>query len=445
MFIPLNAPQTETPGLPIFRDDASAYVLFYTPGYLVVTTRALAPHFVSSSAASTLRRQAQIALQKWADIAAAPFAPVCLTLYLNNECNLRCQYCYTDPAPHPAPRLELNAVRAAVRLVAVNCRQQKRPFTLVCHGGGEPTLNQPYLEAALAAGEQAARQYELPIFRYIATNGVMTAEKARWLAQRFDLIGLSCDGPATIQAKQRPLLGGQSSTPTLERTARIIREQGTPIHVRVTITRHTVNQQTEIAHYICSTLQPEAIHVEPVYQAGRAEATDCLADADLFVAEFLKGQAVAQQYGVSWTTSGSRLDEIHGPYCHIFRNVLNLVPGGTATACFQFTRDGQVREQGMQIGQLEGNGRFHLDDDHIQTLRQIIHSTPPQCADCFNQYHCVRACPDHCAVVDNTAVTSFRCQVQKKLTQSTLHTLAESLWIQAQQTNGVASMKVSNW
>ncbi|MBX3060666.1 MAG: hypothetical protein KF770_29765 [Anaerolineae bacterium] len=435
--------------LPIFWQEGDAYSLFYAPGYLVVAAQTLAaglwqdlqqpePH---TPTARRLHQWAEAAVHARQAALTTPFAPVCLTLYLHTQCNLGCPYCYADPSPRPTPRLEVTAVYAAARLVAENCCQQQRPFTLVCHGGGEPTLNQPHLAQVLAGVQAIAAAAGLSLFRYIATNGVMPTAKAYWLAQQFDLVGLSCDGPAAIQSRQRPLVNGQGSTPYVERTARILHEHQTPLHVRVTITPFSVRQQVEIAEYICRRLQPEEIHVEPVYHAGRAQ-TAVLPDTDQFVDHFLQAQQVAAAYGARWLTSGSRLQEIHGPYCHLFRDVLHLVPGGAATACFKTGASPQAGQQGLQIGQM-GDGRFSLNRPRITALRQQLHPLPPSCRDCFNQYHCARDCPDSCPLEDGeTAVPSFRCQVQKKLAQAQLTQMGVALWAKARVQDGIAEGRV---
>ncbi len=74
------------------------------------------------------------------------FSPECLTLYMNNECNLSCVYCHSDPSPGPASRLDEETIVAAAEVVAENCKQKGRPFYLVFHGGGEPTLHRERVE-----------------------------------------------------------------------------------------------------------------------------------------------------------------------------------------------------------------------------------------------------------------------------------------------------------
>ena len=426
--------------LPIFCQEQDSYTIFYAPGYLVVVAPASADAFVSSlaapelgqkPAAASLVRRATAAQAARTAVTERPYAPVCLTLYLNNECNLRCVYCYTIPSRLPAPQLSLPAIRTAAEIVLRNCQRQQRPFTLVCHGGGEPTLNRHLLNQVLYELEKMAAAYKVPLFRYVATNGVMSTEKARWLARRFDLIGLSCDGPETIQARQRPLWSGDSSAPFVERTAQVIHHYGKSLHVRVTVTPESAPFQPEIARYICRELQPEEIHAEPVYRAGRARTASGfgLDEVDGFVAHFLEARAVAGQAGVRWLTSGSRLGEVHGRYCHLFRDVLNLVPGGAATACFKATDAAEAHQKQVTMGQMAGeDGRFVLDQAQIDTLRGQLSEPPPQCRNCFNQFHCAYTCPDNCPLESPAMTAQFRCRVQRQLMTAMLQEKAQTYW-----------------
>ncbi len=424
--------------LPIFRADQPDRGLFYAPGYLVVTRNSqtadlerqlLSGTAPSSSAfAATLRQYAQTAYEVNQSQVQQPFAPVCLTLYLNLECNLHCRYCYAMPSPEPAARLSLNTVGAAAEIVAANCVAQGRPLTVVFHGGGEPTLDQALADAALDAVEAVAAAHQLDIMRYIATNGVISPQKARWLAERFDLIGLSCDGPPTIQNAQRPRWGGGSSSDAVARTAQIVRDAGKPLHVRVTLTAETIACQPEIATYLCEQLAPSEIHVEPIYQVGRAATQEkAIEDAEAFVDAFWRAHAIAAGWGIRWLTSGSRPGEVHGAYCHIFRQVLQLVPGDAATTCFRITTATEARATGSLIGEASLSGYFHLDAEPIDRLRAELMTQPEHCGDCFNQYHCVRGCPEFCPLQDQITPDAFRCRVQQLLVSSLLQRVGTAI------------------
>lgn len=423
--------------LPLFRLDQGRRSLFYTPGWLACVPgdqaagfqAELSGHDQGQPASRHLRQAAQQAQQAWQTLWQQPYRPVCLTLYLNNQCNLACTYCYADPGSDSQETLSLEHIQAGAELVAANCQAQNLPLTVVFHGGGEPTLNGDLLQQALAQVEQVAHQHGLALFRYIATNGVMSREMAAWLAAHFDLVGLSCDGPPEIQTHQRPTRSGQDSSTRLERTAIEIRRAGKPLHVRVTITPETVNLLPEIAKYLCECLQPAEIHIEPVYTGGRVQSQvwEQAGQAQAFVAGFLQARAQAKTLGVRVSTSGSRLGEVHGPYCNLLRPVLNLVPGGSATGCFKLSRASQVHQTGLECGWYDQQtGLLAIDQHHIQRLRRELQPgrEAPTCQDCFNRYHCVRGCPDTCWQDGSTHGTGFRCQLQRLLAQEQLLELA---------------------
>jgi uncharacterized protein len=433
-------------GRPIFRWDCAGYAMFYAPGYLCVIDLENADRFEGAigpqagELGAELWHRAEQAVaesNRWQD---EPFAPECLTLYMNNECNLRCVYCHTDPTPQPAARLELDVIAAAGEVVAENCRQKNRPFYVVFHGGGEPTLHRERVESALTTLEEIASAHDVEPFRYVATNGIMAEEKAAWLARHFDLIGLSCDGPADIQNSQRPRWDGEDTSHMLERTAHVLREEGMKFHVRTTITGASLRRQAEIAEYICQQFSPEEIHFEPVYIGGRTTMATGLGarQAGDFVNHFLAARKIARQYGIPLISSGSRPGSIHGPYCHVFRHTLNLTPGDVATACFKVTDVAHVAEKGAVLGAMDREtGRFEIDQSRVQELRWQLGPIPPGCADCFNRYHCVRECPDRCLLDIKTSEVppepSFRCRTQKAFVYATLQEAAENLWAAARE------------
>lgn len=423
---------------PIYRQDQSIRSLFYAPGCLVVVPAAMADDFHATLRAPTqgnllqatqLIHRAREAHRFWNAMKAEPFTPLCLTLYLNNVCNLKCSYCFSKPYRSERSRLSLDMIRSAAEIVAENCCIQNRPLTVVFHGGGEPTLDHDLILQSLDMIEEMASGYKLDLFKYISTNGIMARSRAFDLAQRFDLIGLSCDGPDDIQNCQRPLQkpDGRTSAGFVEQTAQAIHEADKPLHVRVTITPDTINRQGEIAEYICRQLKPQEIHVEPVYAKGGGDEFK-RNQAEEYMSAFLQARQTAREFGVRWISSGSRPQGIHSAYCHIWRNVLNLTPEGIATACFKLSEAVAVREQGVALGGWnEQDRRFTLNGEQIQNLRQALDQEPESCAICFNRYHCARQCPDDCLLETDAQVDGFRCRTQALLTNSVIQEAADKL------------------
>jgi len=431
---------------PLFWREREAYATFYAPGCLCVVDRRAAGPFAAAlsrpgaepgSWAEALRQRAAEALAAAERLASEPFRPECLTLYLHNECNLACGYCYADPAAVPGARLDPASVAAAADLVAANCREKGLPLRVGFHGGGEPTLYRNQVEELLSLVRGAAARHGVESFLYVATNGVMSQEKAAWLARNFDMVGLSCDGPAVIHDAQRPARDGRGTLAAVERTAATLRRAGTLYQVRVTVTAEGLARQAEAADYICRVLAPEAIRLEPAYLGGRSRAAAApgAGRAGDFVAGFLAARAVAAAYGLPLTISGSRLAEVHGPYCHPYRQVLNLVPGergAVATVCFKAGTEALARAQGMAIGHLDrAAGDFVLDLARIAALRRQLAARPARCQACFNRFHCTGDCPDACPLAGEPgAAAGFRCQMQRGLAEAVLAETAGRLWAQ---------------
>jgi uncharacterized protein len=425
---------------PAFRQDRPEISLFYTPGYLAVTAPQQADVMIRQIGAISpampearrLQDHARQSARQWKNhYGVKAFKPLCLTLYTSQLCNLKCSYCFSQDDFHPESDLDLAFIRQAAEEVAVNCKQAKAPFTLVIHGGGEPTLD-ARLPEILAAVDETADRYGIGSFKYLATNGVMPEETARWAVQAFDQVGLSCDGPPDIQATHRPLKNGRSSVEQVERTAAVIRGSGKPLYIRATITSQTIDRMPEIAAYLCGVLQAREVRVEPVFQGGRTRLEDAIPSdqAERFCSAFLEARRVAAMYGSRWSSTGSRPGENHGRYCQVFRNVLQLVPGNGVSACFKVGTDPQAQTTGLDIRKRATDG-FAVDIDRVHALQTNLSKEDPACETCFNRYHCARGCPDHCPAdlhrQVHSAAGDLRCTVNRMLTSALLQERAEHL------------------
>jgi sulfatase maturation enzyme AslB (radical SAM superfamily) len=419
-----------SPGLPIFRGTEQHRSLFYTPGCVCTCPVEKAEGFAARLASDdtgwsgALRQRARAAVRERSRLAERPFQPECLTVCLNNACNLNCIYCHSEPDSKTSERLTLDAIAAGAEFVARCCRDQQRPMYAVFHGGGEPLLERRPCEAALRAIQAAAARSGIAVVSYVATNGVMPAERSRWMAESFDRVGLSCDGPPEWQDQQRPGINGRPTSAFVERTAQIVRENGAQLLVRTTITRAAFDSQAEIARYLLERLAPDELVLEPVYAAGRGRQSAGYdgADAPAFVRGYQEVRRLARERGVGLKSSVHWLSALHGPHCQILRQVLNLVPGDVATACFKRSRGSEALASRMAIGRYEPAGRtLSIDERRIDELRGALLSPPARCLGCFNQFHCGGLCPDACPLepeqpeAADGGLDGFRCRVQRAL------------------------------
>ncbi len=352
---------------------------------------------------------------------AAPraFEPECLTLFVNNACNLACAYCHATPAATAGPPLSADTVAAAADIVAMSCARRGVTMTLALHGGGEPLLDRDEAARLLAIVRQRAEKAGVPLTTYVATNGVVPEETARWAAGAFDLIGLSCDGPPDVQDAQRPRRGGGASSAAVERTAAVLRERGARFHARATITSETLDRQPEVVAYLAEMVRPAEIRLEPAYANPGALAALRPGDAGTFVAGFRQARCDGAARDVPVTTSLLRPDEPHGPYCNVLRGVVNLVPGGTATGCFLESRPPEIAARRVRVGGPDGpGGRFTLDHARIAELAAVCARVPDECRGCAIEHACSRGCPDVCMLAPDPTgrlADTFRCRAQRLL------------------------------
>lgn len=424
--------------LPIHARKRGRTTLFYAPGYLAVVDGERSDEFrdrlragatAEHPVAGALVRQGAAATTVWDSRGRQPFAPVCLTLYLNAECGLACRYCLADPGARRAARLSVAAVVAAAEVVAGHCRRRRRDMTVVFHGGGEPALDPGYAGRLLEEVEAVAHRSGVALFRYLATGGGVSPVAARWMAGCFDRIGLSCDGPPDIQNHLRPYRSGAASSTDVETMASLIHAAGKPLQVRVTVTADTAHRQAQIAAYLCARLRPEEIRVEPVYPRGRAMADPAgrTVPAEAFVRGFLEGRRRAGREGVRWNTSGCRLGEIHGAHCHLWRDVLQVVPGDQATVCFADVRPSGEPGSGLVTGRWDGQRGWEIDPGTLDRLRQELGREPSCCQTCFLRYHCARGCPSWCPGSEADAGRPPGCDLWRRLGQALLDEEADRL------------------
>ena len=404
--------------LPIFSGKLDDLTLFYAPGYLAAAREKEAEEicqilsgeipFGNLIAADLINAAASARSRRAVQQDPAYYQPTCLTLYTSLSCNLACCYCFAEKAHAPNLILPENLIREAAQEVLKNCAAQGVPFTAVFHGGGEPTQD-PRLREILTDLRRMSEENGVPFHSYIAANGVMSEEMAHWVAENFDEVGLSVDGPPEIQNAQRPLRQGEPTSEIVERTASILKKYQNKLSVRCTVLPENYQKMPEIAAYFSETLQADEIHIEPAYSRGDGPSAEL---ADEFCEQYI---SLKRRLGPRLSFSGSRIREIHGRSCQIFRQVLHLVPPGVCSACFALSSQKEAEQNGLL-----------LKRDQMELVFERLSAEDPACEVCFNRYHCARGCPDVCPALTQEPedAGSFRCRVSRTLAEAELLDLA---------------------
>jgi uncharacterized protein len=403
--------------LPIFELLSEEKIIIYSPGKTAVIQckdKEIVYHNIVNnnktyladnfSEVAKVFRNAENSVSRWESAKNEQFIPECLTVYISNDCNLNCNYCYSrmNKSPGRESRVHIESVLTAAKTVAKNCRMLNKPLVLVLHGGGEPTYHWDLFTEIFTKTRQVAVEEETGFFSYVATHGMIDRKKSSWLARNFDLIGLSCDGPSVINSPQRR--GSVNSR--IEETARIILEEGGKFDIRSTITKNTIAKQEIIADYLISELNAKRIRFEPEYRNLYNPFT--VEDAAAFADNFINASDKVKSQSAELSYSGVRIHEIHNSFCDINRNTIRLNPDNQIINCFCDSENYKY-----PFGSIDTDLKAISYAD-IEMMKEKTFDIKNECRNCINIYHCSRGCPDYC-VYSNNRLNDFKCTVNIRL------------------------------
>lgn len=410
------------PVLPVFIVPSKQGSVLYTAGYqlLVKDDRDRIESLISrwpDYKPDELQEEMILLLQKaeenvkaYTGFISSPPGNDCLTIHTGTECNRKCKYCFASRIFQGD--IELNgfpdrdAVQEVFRFM-IRSRDNKRPFTVVYHGSGEPTYHFKELIECHDLLRQIAGREKISMRSYIATNGGMSNEVRAWIAGNIDITGISCDGPPEINSLQRP--GGNDDYDTVEEFCRELQQKGRKYEIRATITRRSMQHLVGIVDYFIKNLKATTIRIEPVYLSETESFTR--EDADTFFMQYKAAAALSSKHGGSLSYAGVRHGEIHSTYCDTLRNTLRINPFGITGNCFIHFRD----ESRFLTGRYDSDKNKFTPDPEISKTRMESGRIPRECFKCINVLHCSRGCPDFC-IHENVQLNAFRCRLHKLIT-----------------------------
>jgi uncharacterized protein len=229
-----------------------------------------------------------------------PYIPVTeLILYVSEECNLRCTYCFVNKKPR---RMTLETGQKAVDyFLNRNISGTAYDLTLSFFGG-EPMLETELISQLIAYAKKPRDRVYKKIRFGATTNGTLAGpqvEKVIREGQLQLLISLDGDQAAT---RQRPLVSGADSYPMIAKNLKRLIGWSPQAGVRMTYHPGALNVVHNIKHAI--ELGATSIYLCPVVEAdwsGLDTQVDELHQslAEWFLREFRQGQTPPLE--VTWS------------------------------------------------------------------------------------------------------------------------------------------------
>lgn len=348
-------------------------------------------------------------------------APVQVTLFPSDGCNLRCRYCYAAAAK-PRHALSFSAAKAAIDYIAANAAEQKtKDFVVGFHGNGEPFTNFPLIREVCSYTRKKAEETGISGRLTVATNGALDDEKLDFLIAWFDGVNISFDGVPDLQNRQRPMPDGGESFPLVDRTLRRLEAAEKPYGIRSTLTTDSVDRLGDIARFVAENYPHcQQLHIEPAWECGRCLMTgETTPDTDEFISQFLAAMEDMPEGGPELVFSAARSGHITDRFCGAGSGSLVLTAEGLVTSCYEVCEMSDPRAGSFIYGRYdEAEGKLVFDEEKLAALHRIVVDNMPFCKDCFCKYHCAGDCP--AKLLEGAGPESHhgsqRCEIARALT-----------------------------
>ena len=357
---------------------------------------------------------------------APPVKALCMNI--SHDCDLTCGYCFAQQGDFGGERTFMTDETATG---AIDCLvdQAKTSLLAVDFFGGEPLLNLPAMEAAVARCRDWERRKDVRFIFTVTTNGTLLDGPVREFLDRESIrVVLSLDGRPEVHDRFRKTCqGGGSYKQVIDNMRRLIedREPDT-YYARGTYTRHNLDFSQDVLHMV--DMGFSSVSLEPVvsdpscpWALTEEDVPTCRAEYERLCEIYLE----RHRQGRPFTFFHFAVALDHGPClpkrlrgCGAGTEYLAVAPDGRFFPCHQFVGQEQFC-LGDVIRGLTGH-EVRADMARIHALNKS------ECSRCWARYHCGGGCHANAYQFsgDMKKPYTIGCQLQR-------HRLECALYVQA--------------
>jgi uncharacterized protein len=379
------------------------YLLYAPLQGLAVLLNAAAVRFVASCLAGGARvatgRLSEVVAELLSGDGSPPqprqraLQPGFLGILPTRGCNLACRYCGFVPREGRSGVMDLELARHAIDWYLGLVSEKGDRAAAIHFFGGEPFYAPEVVEFCVHYARLKALGAGIALRFEVATNGVFGQGRAQWLADTFDDVILSLDGPAEIQNYHRPGRRGEETFESVVRTAAIVSDGGAALAFRACVTADTVDRMPETAAWLCEEFRPVAVCFEPV-QPVQGDHLFLPPEPWDFSRRFVEAARILESFAVEpvYATADIRVNRVS--FCPVGSDTLIVSPDGLLSACYLLPEEWRASGLDLAVGCIE-DGTVHVDGDRLAATRALNVWNKPACHACFCRWHCAGGCHVH--------------------------------------------------
>ena len=305
-------------------------------------------------------------------------------LYLTQQCNLRCPYCYV---PHRGARMSKETAKAAVAKLIETASRHSYSTLRIKYAGGEPLLNFSVLLAVHDAAKRLAKASGLKLEEVILTNGVLwDEEKLDFVAGEGLSLGLSLDGDEASHNRMRILPDGRGTFREVIHTLDGALRRGITLSLSITVTAWNLDGVKDAVTIAMERGLPFNLNfVRARNPRSWVPQAEPLADALRSAFDIMEQHLASYPRPLTHVLDRSRFDFPHVRPCAAGRDYLAIRPDGGVAACqmeVEHPLSTIAAEDPLREVRLGSREHFEPTVDDL-----------PECSQCPWRYVCAGGCP----------------------------------------------------
>lgn len=309
-----------------------------------------------------------------------------VTLCLTHDCNLRCRYCYAGQKFRRAMSWEV--ARRGIELGL----SDRSPWMDLAFFGGEPLLEFPLLQRALAYAREMAAPQATKVRPQVTTNGTMlTDEVADYLASENFYVGVSVDGCREAHDATRKLCDGRSSFDAVVAGLDRALAHRLRMEVIAVVDPANVRWLAKSVAFLADRGVPR-IAVNPNFQAdwtGEARA-EFERQVDLVADDYVRRHRDGRPSWINFI-DGKIITRLKRGFscrdrCGFGTREIAVAPSGNLYPCERLV--GEDTDEAVRMGNVFDG----IDLEKQERYRREVGNTDPECATCAVRERCMNWC-----------------------------------------------------